>query len=202
MIGFKLDQMKSMFFFDKEGKANPLLKSLDKAARDILSRFGAFVRRTAKSSIRKRKRISAPGKPPSSHTGLLKNFIFFGYDATKQSVVVGPIRLNTRVNAPEVLEYGGTVSFGAAKKIFRKVGGAGEIRIGGRVSATTKKNRFGAMVTYGKLRTQAQADRANELQTLLYGGITATIAARPYMHPALTKELPKLPAMWRDSVKP
>jgi hypothetical protein len=75
----------------------------------VLSRFGAFVRRSAKSSIRKRKKAAPPGQPPSSHTGLLKKFIFFGYDADRRSVVIGPTRLNQkgRGEAPPLLEYGG-----------------------------------------------------------------------------------------------
>jgi len=83
--------------------------AVDKAARRVLSRFGAFVRRGAKSSIRKRKRVSLPGEPPSSHSGLLKRFIFFGYDRQRRSVVIGPMRLNQKVgDAPEALEEGGT----------------------------------------------------------------------------------------------
>ena len=41
--------------------------------------------------------------------GLLKKFIFFGYDAARQSVVIGPTRLNQkgRGEAPPLLEYGG-----------------------------------------------------------------------------------------------
>ena len=71
-----------------------------------------LVRRTARSSIRKRKRTSEPGKPPSSHTGLLKKFIFFGYDPRRDSVVIGPVRLTQkgRGEAPSLLEYGGNTS--------------------------------------------------------------------------------------------
>ena len=52
------------------------------------------VRTTARHSIHKRKRTIAPGEPPSSHTGLLRRFIFFGYDRERRSVVIGPARLN------------------------------------------------------------------------------------------------------------
>ena len=81
----------------------------DAANRRNLSKAGAFVRTTARSSIRKRKEISAPGQPPSSHTGLLKRFIFFGYDADRKTVVIGPMRLNQKIGAaPEALEHGGS----------------------------------------------------------------------------------------------
>ena len=92
-------------FFDRK----VVTGAVDKATRRVLSRFGAFVRRGAKSSIRKRKRVSAAGQPPSSHSGLLKRLIFFGYDRQRRSVVIGPQRLNQKVgDAPEALEYGGT----------------------------------------------------------------------------------------------
>lgn len=61
-----------------------------------------------------------------------------------------------------------------------------------------------AEVTYAKLFTAAQVDRANLLNAELYGpefipGVR--IEPRPYMGPAYTKETPKLPQMWQDSIK-
>ena len=102
MIRFEVKQL----FFDTKAVRD----KVDATTRRVLSRFGAFVRRTARSSIRKRKRISDPGSPPSSHTGLLKKFIFFGYDTQKRSVVIGPERLSQkgRGEAPHLLEHGGT----------------------------------------------------------------------------------------------
>lgn len=38
-------------------------------------------------------------------------------------------------------------------------------------------------------------------RTKLSSGARARIAARPYMGPAMRDELPKLPQMWRDSVR-
>jgi len=102
MIRFEIKQL----FFDSP----KVVRAVDSTTRRVLSKFGAFVRRTARSSIRKRKRISEPGSPPSSHSGLLKKFIFFGYDPAKRSVVIGPERLSQsgRGEAPHLLEYGGT----------------------------------------------------------------------------------------------
>lgn len=92
-------------FFDSA----KVTSSVDKGTRKVLSKFGAFVRRTAKGSIRKRKKSAPAGQPPSSHTGHLKKFIFFGYEPQKKSVVIGPALLtdNNRGDAPSVLEYGG-----------------------------------------------------------------------------------------------
>ena len=141
MIGMKFKQM---FFTSKA-----VLSVTDRATRRVLSKFGAYVRRAAKSSIRKRKAISSPGSPPSSHTGLLKRFILFGYDPSKRSVVIGPLRLTRggRGDAPRALEEGGTTQV---------------VRRG-------RKKRV-------------------------------KIKARPFMGPAMEKEKPKLPQMWRNSV--
>lgn len=133
------------FFFDSKA----VVGAVDKTTRRVLSKFGAFVRRSAKSSIRRRRKASAPGQPPSSHTGLLKKLIFFGYEPRKRSVVIGPARLSQKIgDAPHALEHGGTSA----------------------------------------VRRRGKAKRT-------------TVAARPFMGPALAKEEPKLPAMWRDSVK-
>jgi len=103
------------------------------------------VRTTARSSIRRRKVVSRPGQPPSSHTGLLKRFIFFGYDPARHSVVIGPVALaRSDGKAPSLLEHGGM------------------------------SRRAGRAVRYRR---------------------------RPFMGPAMTKELPGLPKLWRDSVR-
>jgi len=139
MFGFEITKL----FFDKKA----VTSKTDRATRKVLSRFGAFVRRTARQSIRKRKKPAPPGSPPSSQIGLLKKFIFFGYEPQKRSVVIGPVQLTQkgRGEAPRLLEHGG----------------AGKV---------------------GKKRVRYRP--------------------RPFMGPAFEKEQPKLPAMWRDSIKP
>ena len=95
-------------FFDRKAVTD----RVSRATKRVLSRFGAFVRQTSRRSIRKRKAVSQPGRPPTSRTGLLKRFIFFGYDTARQSVVMGPARLTgrNRGDAPPLLEYGGTTT--------------------------------------------------------------------------------------------
>lgn len=102
MFGFEIKQM----FFDREA----VISRVDVASRKVLSRFGSFVRQSARSSIRKRKASAPPGSPPTNRTGLLKKFIFFGYDPASSSVVIGPARLNGRGSAPSLLEYGGSTT--------------------------------------------------------------------------------------------
>ena len=93
-------------FFD----GNRIIRRMEQANRRILMRAGAFIRRRARSSIRKRKKISDPGKPPSSHTGRLKGLILFAYSPTTETVVVGPRRTGSRNQAGETLEHGKTVT--------------------------------------------------------------------------------------------
>jgi len=89
---------------------NLIIRGVERANRSALMRAGAFVRRRARSSMRKRKTISAPGQPPSSHTGRLKGLILFGYDSQGESVVVGPRATGDRDQAGETLEHGKTVT--------------------------------------------------------------------------------------------
>ena len=113
MIGFDIRKC----FFDRQA----VISRADAATRKVLSKFGAFVRRTAKGSIRDRREPAPPGSPPSSHTGLLKKFIFFGFDPGRQSVVIGPARLNQRGrgDAPPLLEYGGQTTLARRGKRVR-----------------------------------------------------------------------------------
>ena len=99
MIGTAI---KGMFFDSKK-----VLSAVDKGTRKVLSKFGAFVRTTARHSIRQRKAVSKPGQPPSSHVGTLKRLIFFGYDVERRSVVIGPTPFQGTAEAPPLLEYGG-----------------------------------------------------------------------------------------------
>jgi len=102
-------RIKSMFF-DRQ----KVIRATDKASRAALSKAGAFIRQSARTSIRPRKGVSPPGSPPYSHTGNLRRRILFGYDASSKSVVVGPLRFK-QGEAPPLLEFGGR-----AKRITRK----------------------------------------------------------------------------------
>ena len=138
----------AMFFDDRK-----VLCAAERANRRNLARAGAFIRTTAKQSIRKRRAASPPGRPPSSHTGLLRRFLFFGYDAARKTVVIGPMRLNQKAGtAPAALEDGGTSVV---------------------VEGTRRRRR--------KRRVR--------------------IRARPFMRPAMAKEAPKLPGLWKNSVR-
>lgn len=163
MFGLKLKEAKGGFF-DRE----PVRKAVDAAALRILSRFGAFVRQRARTSIRVRQGTSAPGTPPHGHksglraktsrsgevrtrsVSLLREYILFSYDREKRSVLIGPAKLAGTVGprALEALEYGGTT----------------------------------IALTNGKKRS-------------------LTVRARPFMRPAFSEELQRLPEDWRNAVR-
>lgn len=168
MIDMRFKTFQKMFFSSKA-----VTSRVDAATRRVLSRFGAFVRRSARSSIRKRKGASKPGQPPSSHTGLLKKFIWFGYEPKMRSVVIGPAKLTSKnTDAPETLEYGGMHKL--KTDMILRVGGPGRDEKGRFTLGRRKKVRKGT-----KLR----------------------ISARPFMNPAMEKEKKKLSQIWRNSVK-
>ena len=89
-------------FFD----VSKVSEAVAKGAKKILSRYGAFVRQRARSSIRPSKKSALPGAPPKSHEGSLRRLILFAYDARKLSIVIGPVPFAGGL-APGLLERGG-----------------------------------------------------------------------------------------------
>lgn len=160
-------------FFDRAG----VQKQMDAGTRRALSKAGAFVRRRARSSIRKRRRISEPGKPPSAH-GPPPNLrtIYFVYEAQTKSVVVGPVKLNASTGGlsagtvPATLELGGSATI---EEVSRNNGRTWFRR-------TSRRRRPGEIYRRRKLRYKP----------------------RPFMGPAVDKERDKAPEMFRDVLGP
>lgn len=99
-----------------------VVKAVDKGVRKALSKWGAFVRSDARNSMRKATKnvtASRPGEPPRVHSGELKRFLYFVWDPKKKSCVVGPMRLKKKGLAPNVLEYGGTVTLSGEQVVAR-----------------------------------------------------------------------------------
>lgn len=167
-------QIKSLFF-----NRDKVLRAVDKAKREVLSKSGAAIRLTARHSIRKRKGIALPGQPPHSHEGTLRRFIYFGHDRAADSVVVGPMKTNqvffsrdrrpVRGTVPSVLEHGGAITILEVLKFGRWQ----------RADLRSRRRLAGRPLRYR----------------------TALIRPRPFMGPALAKERPKLPKLWAGSVK-
>lgn len=164
--GKSLAQLKE-WFFDRE----KILKAADKATVKALSKFGAFVRRRAQTSMKRRNKASAPGQPPSAHgnakqgqgkakkskyTGAwLRELLFFSYDPLTRTVVVGPLGFKGS-GVPALHEFGGTAQ------------------------------KWGVRTIHGVRKR------------VVIG--TATYPPRPYMKPALDAELPKFAEQFRGTI--
>jgi hypothetical protein len=178
MLGLAFDAAKH-FFFD-----SPLIESLiDQAMPRALSKAGAYVRRTAIGLIRpvgKRGKPSAPGRPPKSRTGLLREFLFFAFDPSRNSVVIGPAKTNqvhfmgagepVTGTVPSVLEHGGAIGVLEVWSDYLQKWTRADLR---------SKRRL--------------AGRRTRIRTV-------TIAKRPYMQPAYDKEQAAgtFSATWQD----
>ena len=170
------------YFFDKD----IIVRKLTHAEREALAKHGASIRKEAKSSM-KTKPIDVhaePGNPPFRHnvTGaLLWRHLYFSYNPQTSSVIVGPEKLSGKKgDAPHVMEYGDyqtTKPIGLNRKVFQRVERMGKLA----------KRRF--WKEYRESRKQA--------------GKNEFVEARPYMRPALAKEMhtARLHEVWANIVK-
>ena len=144
---------------------------VDKATRDVLSKIGSFIWKRAKSSM----------KPP-------------GKSAKTQISKPGkPPRYHTRLLKDKIFfsyeERTRSVVIGPIALNLKESGIPALLEEGGTVTRRKRKRAF-------KTR---KGKRVFELQKA--ESVAFSYAARPYMGPAKEKELPKLPAMWRNSVR-
>lgn len=119
------------WFFDSAA----VLKAVAVAERRVLSRFGAFVRTRARTSLKYPSAKAAAGGPPASRPGRpplvhrtvlrrkanrktgavtptrvspLREFLYFAFDPARRAVVVGPAKVGgVSGKAPKTLEFGG-----------------------------------------------------------------------------------------------
>ena len=115
-----LYRIKSQFF-----TAKGVADGLDAGTRKSLTKFGAYVRRRAKSSLKYKDGPAPPGQPPHVHRSAtfkrkkgkggkkpqpvspLRELIFFSYDRERKSVIIGPAIGGSRSGAPRTLEESG-----------------------------------------------------------------------------------------------
>lgn len=189
MIGFNFGTAKSLFF-DRQ----VVLDSMDKAERKVLSKFGAFVRKRARTSIRKRKKPSAPGTPPSSHVGSLRRGILFAFEPEQHTVVIGPLFfpkgtgkrtgvIQRSHTVPEILEYGGTLV--KIRKVFTPTGPGKKAKSALQAAAYLRKLKAGEIPDNRPFVLKEEV---------------ANYPARPYMGPAFEAELPGVERLWQDAV--
>lgn len=191
-VGIKLNTAN---FFDRKAVAD----AIGKVSAYNLSKGGSFIRQNARQSMRSRMKPSAPGTPPSAHSvkhqakagfakrgPLLKNKLFFQFDPSTKSVVIGPESLKQSKNqVPEMHEYGGT--FTIRKKVV--------VKRRKRTKPLTAKQQ----AAFELLKRNGMLPR----RPSTYVTKVCRYPARPYMGPALEKEIQAgtLQGVWADTVK-
>lgn len=164
-----------------------VIKAMDRATRQVLSRFGAFTRRRSQESIRYRKSPSPPGQPPSAHRSAaggkspLRQHIYFYYDFSRKSVVVGPIKLSRPAGTEQGVPVSGTVP-----SVLER---GGEVK---RIEIQLPSGKWQKLTERSRRRAGKDAPQRKR---------SVRIAARPYMNPAFERELAALPEKWRNAMK-
>jgi hypothetical protein len=67
-----------------------VIAAAKKASITSLGHAGAAIRLVARHSIKRSPAASAPGRPPHTRRGLLRNAILYAVEPRQQSVVIGP----------------------------------------------------------------------------------------------------------------
>jgi len=188
-MSFKSPVTRTLVRFDDDR----IRKQLDRAERRNLFRAGKFTRTTAKRSVRKRKKPSKPGNPPHSHVGTLRKLIFYAWDLTSRTMLVGPFRtlptggrrnrtrMVDRATGAEVLEKGGSV----IRTVPKPRG--------------TRRKQTGRMTRRRVRRIREEYKRRGHQEDLTQKLVT--VAPRPYMSAALVKTMPRFPKLWSNSIK-
>lgn len=164
------------FFFDKPH----VKRRIGKKKAKLLSMGGAYTRRRARSKLRRRKRVSRAGEPPSVHSESdIANLrtILFALDKETDSVIIGPVKLNQvnlgadleRYTVPELLEIGGTIDIREEAIV-----GSNEWR---------RRDMRRSVKQWKKYRTRR-----------------ATYDARPYMNPSLKETAEEVPELFARSM--
>lgn len=178
--GMNLTMRATEFFLDRA----EIQERVGKYRARALRVAGSFVRRKARTRVlRRRKRSSPPGSPPSVHakdpTATLKN-ILYAYDPVTQSVPVGPIKLNQVVGVP-----------GGAKTVPQLLteGGTAEIEEEARADGRPWSAKTG--------RWRRRDRRYGPKPWKVYRRRQARYAPRPIMSVALRDALPEIPTAFQ-----
>jgi hypothetical protein len=176
-------------FFDRP----KVIAALKKAKRKVLSKAGAFVRRRARSSLkkpgkRKAGMASAPGRPPSNHTsGHSLKTILFAFDTASSSMVVGPVQFNSlnptvssvQTTAPGLHERGELATI----REYRYIP----------LAANSDSGKWFPAKKTGKYKPRPGFSLEERRRRVKY-------PKRPFMQPALEAEAPKFPELFKNSI--
>ncbi len=179
-VDFKL--AKSLFF-DRKAVSD----AVSKGSKKILPRCGALLRRKMRQSMRRRKKASPPGTPPSAHGQddahphgpQLKEKTLYFYDPATESVVAGPAKLG-RSEAASKQEFGGVI----------RVKVSPLSRSSARVASPKQKEAFKRKIKDGSIQRTKSPRVVKNVHT----------DARPFARPALASEMPKFPTLYAGQI--
>jgi len=179
--------------FDKQ----KLKKKAETATFTSLRHAGGAIGKTARFSIRRRKKSSKPGSPPHTQTGMLKRVIRYEVTNNKTNVIIGPVN-EVAGRLWNLHEFGGVATKRRKLKPHRfRVGEHGPIR----ATQHGAKTKFARI----ELRTAAQANRATGLiaeeNERRSDNRPRHYPKRPFMKPALEANRSRLPTFWANSIK-
>lgn len=167
-------------FFDRP----EVIAKIGKRVAKGLNRAGGSVKLTSQRSLRRRKKSSEPGTPPTrrTETGRGLSAILYGFDG-RDSVVIGPVKFNGSRGIEPMSTVPGLHERGEA--------------------ATIAESRF-VMPSGEATPWRAASRRPVRLrpgQRVEQRRRSVKYSARPFMQPALEKIKPRLPKLFAGSIK-
>lgn len=167
-------------------------KRSDETSVDALYKAGAYLRTTARRSIRKSPKASQKGKPPHSRRGQLRTAIVFAVDEKKLIALVGP-SASLISDIAKYHEFGGVQTKKSKRKKYR-VGSVGPVGM------------QGDMPRFALLKTQKQVEKAKFVDHVLWKEAdlskTRKYPRRPFMGPAMQMSTKQLNSIFRVSLAP
>lgn len=130
-FNLNLDQFKKSFFSN-------VMDPVERMQRKNTEILAAQCRKAAKNSMKKAAKLSKkkqgllkqgaggevysnPGEPPLEKVGLLKEHLYYAWNAATKSAFIGPMKLNKMGSVPESLEHGKPTLIETGKKEQRKI---------------------------------------------------------------------------------
>lgn len=198
-------------------KQQAIRQRSDQTSLGALYKASAYLRTSARRSIRKSGRPAQPGRPPHTYRGQLKRSILFAVDKKRLSALIGP-SASLISDIAKYHEFGGVQTSKGERKVYVHHGvGPIDFRPGytnptyskskllkGRKFARVKGGYQG--VVFAKLKTAQQVQRATFLDRQLWSDQSLVkkrrYPRRPFMGPALQASASQLKSIFRVSLSP
>ncbi len=177
-----------------------VIKAAGRVKAEALRMTAKDIRSTAKRSMKDRKDFrdsAAPGAAPNAHLGILKKSIYFAWDENRQSAVVGPVKYEGRSDGAIALEEGGRRRITTKVPVETKTVKQRQSRIS--YYKNGFENKDGTGRRYRPMSERSAKEQAaikdyydNRRQVVKTVTKTVNMPARPFMNPAMKKELRKM----------